>query len=79
MSSLDVETKRKLREMGATPLLEAIQTQDEALVLGLGFEERIRIIVEGTLSLHPLQSRWPDPQSRTALPHRGPATSRSRR
>ena len=46
MSSLDVETKRKLREMGATPLLEAIQTQDEALVLGLGFEERIRIIVD---------------------------------
>ena len=37
MTSLDIETKRKLREMGATPLLDAFTAQDEALVLGMGF------------------------------------------
>ena len=29
MTAIDIETKRKLREMGATALLEAIDAQDE--------------------------------------------------
>ena len=53
MTSLDIETKRKLREMGATPLLDAFTAQDEALVLGMGFSERIALIVdEATPGLH---------------------------
>ena len=31
MSGIDTETKRKLREMGAVPMLEALEAQDEAL------------------------------------------------
>ncbi len=46
MSSIDVETKRKLREMGSTALLEAIEAQDDTLVMGLCFEERIGLIVD---------------------------------
>lgn len=46
MSTLDSETKRKLREMGATPLLEAIEAQDEALVLGMGFGDRLQLVVD---------------------------------
>ena len=46
MTALDIETKRKLREMGATPLLDAFTAQDEALVLGMGFSERIALIVD---------------------------------
>ena len=33
-----METKRKLRDMGATALLEAIDAEDEHLVLGMGFD-----------------------------------------
>ena len=46
MSGIDMETKRKLRDMGATALLEAIDAEDENLVLGMGFEERLRLIVD---------------------------------
>ena len=46
MSSIDIETKRKLREMGAVPLLEALEAQDENLVLGMSFEERLRLVVD---------------------------------
>lgn len=46
MSTLDTETKRKLREMGATPLLEAIEAQDAALVLGMGFGDRLQLVVD---------------------------------
>jgi DNA replication protein DnaC len=46
VSRIDTETKRKLREMGATALLEALETQDETLVMGLGFEEKIRLAVD---------------------------------
>ena len=46
MTSLDIETKRKLREMGATPMLDAFEAQDEALVLGMGFSERIALVVD---------------------------------
>ena len=34
MSTLDLETKRKLRDMGATTQLDAIAAQDDDLVIG---------------------------------------------
>ena len=46
MSGIDIETKRKLREMGATPLLEAVEAQDDTLTLGMGFGERLRLVVD---------------------------------
>lgn len=46
MSGIDMETKRKLREMGAAALLEAFEAEDGNLVLGMGFEERLRLIVD---------------------------------
>jgi len=46
VSRIDTETKRKLREMGAAPILEALEAQDETLVLGMAFEERLRLIVD---------------------------------
>lgn len=46
MSTLDMETKRKLRDMGATTILEAIASQDDALVMGMGFEQRMSLIVD---------------------------------
>lgn len=46
MSRIDTETKRKLREIGALPMLEALEAQDETLVLGMAFEERLRLIVD---------------------------------
>ena len=46
MSGIDIETKRKLREMGAAPLLEALEAQDQTLVLGLSFEDRVRLVVD---------------------------------
>lgn len=46
MSGLDTETTRKLRDMGATALVEAINAEDPDLVLGMGFEERLGLIVD---------------------------------
>lgn len=46
MNRIDIETKRKLREMGADALLGALEGQDENLVLGMGFEDRIRLVVD---------------------------------
>ena len=46
MSRLDSETKRKLREMGVASLVDAIEAQDDALTLGVVFEERIKIAVD---------------------------------
>ncbi|MGO1699883.1 MAG: ATP-binding protein [Micrococcaceae bacterium] len=46
MSTIDTETKRKLREMGATALLEAFEAQDENLTLGMSFDERLRLVVD---------------------------------
>ena len=46
MSRIDTETKRKLREMGAAPMLEALEAQDETLVLGMAFEKRLRLVVD---------------------------------
>ena len=46
MSGIDMENKRKLREMGATTLLEACEAEDHNLVMGMSFEERLRLIVD---------------------------------
>lgn len=46
MTRLDSETKRKLREMGVTSLLDAFEAQDETLTLGMPFEERIQLVVD---------------------------------
>ena len=46
MTGLDGETKRKLREMGAGALLEALEGEDESLVLGMGFDDRLRLVVD---------------------------------
>lgn len=46
MSRLDSETKRKLREMGVTSLLEAFEAQDETMTLGMAFEERVKLVVD---------------------------------
>ena len=51
MTGIDIETKRKLREMGATALLEAIEAQDEPLVLGMPFEDRIQLVVDEAHSM----------------------------
>jgi hypothetical protein len=46
VSRLDTETKRKLREMKAGELLDAIDTQDETLSISLSFDERVRLVVD---------------------------------
>lgn len=46
MSGIDIETKRKLREMGATPLLEALEAQDENLVMQMSFDQRLQLVVD---------------------------------
>src|SRR5699024_6215526 len=46
MIVIDIETKRKLREMGATALLEAIDAQDESQVLGMSFTDRFQLVVD---------------------------------
>ncbi|AMS05921.1 ATP-binding protein [Acidipropionibacterium acidipropionici] len=46
MSIIDIETARKLREMGSTDLLGALEAQDEQLSVGLAFGERIRLAVD---------------------------------
>lgn len=46
MSHLDSETKRKLREMQVPFLVTAIEAQDEALTLGMVFEERLKLAVD---------------------------------
>lgn len=46
MSGMYLETKRKLREMGAAPMLAALEAQDESLMLGMGFEDRLRLVVD---------------------------------
>lgn len=46
MSQIDTETKRKLREMGAGTLLEVLDSEDEGLVLGMSFDDRLRLVVD---------------------------------
>lgn len=42
MSTIDTETRRKLRDMAAGPLLDALLAQDDTLTLGMSFEQRDR-------------------------------------
>ena len=46
MTRIDGETKRKLREMGVTSLVDALETQDDTLTLGMPFEERVKLVVD---------------------------------
>lgn len=46
MTRIDTETKRKLREMGVPALIDALETQDDTLTLGMVFEERIKLVVD---------------------------------
>lgn len=46
MSMLDAETKRKLREMGVTSLVDALEIQHDTLTIGMVFEERIKLAVD---------------------------------
>ncbi|WP_344310507.1 ATP-binding protein [Brevibacterium samyangense] len=46
MSMIDIESKRKLREMGAAALLEALEAQDEEQVRGMGFAERFALVID---------------------------------
>lgn len=45
-----METTRKLRDMGATTLLDAIAAQDDDLVMGMSFEQSISLIVDEAYS-----------------------------
>ena len=44
--NINAETKRKLRDMGASALLSSLENQDESLCMGLTFEERIQMVVD---------------------------------
>ncbi|MHA6967278.1 ATP-binding protein [Glutamicibacter bergerei] len=46
MSRLDGESNWKLREMNSGELLEAIDSQDEILSIGMPLEERVRLVVD---------------------------------
>ena len=46
MSRIDIESKRKLREMGVATLVDALDAQDESLTLGMVFEERIKLAID---------------------------------
>ncbi len=46
MTIIDAETKRKLREMGAPSLVEALEAHDDALTLGMPFAERVQLVVD---------------------------------
>lgn len=46
MSTIDIDTKHKLREMGSAELLAALEAQDDTLAGDLPFGERIRLAVD---------------------------------
>lgn len=46
MSIIDVETKRKLREMGVTVLADAFEAQDDHLTVSMPFAERVSLAVD---------------------------------
>jgi DNA replication protein DnaC len=46
VSVIDIETKTKLREMGAGELAVALEAQDDQLAASLAFGERIRLAVD---------------------------------
>lgn len=43
---VDVETARKLREMGAIELLDALRAQDDSLCMGMTCAERLQAAVD---------------------------------
>ena len=43
---LSVETKRKLRDMGASDLLDALEAQDEGMCMGMTCAERVQMAVD---------------------------------
>lgn len=43
---LSVETRRKLRDMGATDLLAALEAQDEGMCMGMTCSERVQMAVD---------------------------------
>ena len=43
---LSVETKRKLRDMGASDLLDALEAQDEGVCVGMACAERVQMAVD---------------------------------
>lgn len=51
MTMLDIETKKKLRDMGAEPLLDALTALDDGLTLGLTFEEKLKLVVDDAHSV----------------------------
>ena len=40
------ETRRKMRDMGADELLDALLAQDDAACMGIPFEQRIQMAVD---------------------------------
>ncbi|WP_304466267.1 hypothetical protein [Cryobacterium sp. N21] len=70
MSRIDIETKRKLREMGVTTLLDAFDAQDDTLTLGLAFEEKIKLAVDDAHSASPKRRSRADPPGEPALSER---------
>ena len=77
MTSIDTETKRKLREMGAMALLEALEAQDEDLTMGMSFDERLRLVVDEAHSVfNHAKIEDTHPQGRVALPGSRPASTR---
>lgn len=50
MTVIDTETKRKLREMGVTQLVDSLTAEDDALTLGLPFAERLQLVVDDAYS-----------------------------
>jgi len=46
MTIINTDTRRKLRDMSAGPLLDALLAQDDTLTLGMSFEQRIHLVVD---------------------------------
>lgn len=48
--NLDIESRHKLRDMGAGHLLDALEAQDDAVCMGLTFAERLQMAVDEAYS-----------------------------
>ena len=48
--NLNIESKHKLRDMGAGHLLDALEAQDDVVCMGLTFAERIQMAVDEAYS-----------------------------
>src|SRR5690625_7650467 len=46
MTIINTDTRRKLRDMSAGPLLDALLAQDDTLTLGMAFAQRIQLVVD---------------------------------